>query len=80
MLYSVDQICRILYDTDEPTKAQHNTVLHMCSSGRVNAHKFGRSWLIEIPLESEKFDYDRFADAVVEKLVSRFAKRRAHER
>jgi len=76
MLYTVDEICRIRYECEKPTQAQRNTITRMCQDGTILAHKFGRTWLIEIPLFSEQPDYDKLANMVVEKIITRFGVRR----
>ena len=47
-LWSVGKFAKWKYETDEPTKAQHNTVLHMCQEGTLPAVKIGREWRIDV--------------------------------
>lgn len=79
MLYSVDEICRIRYGCEKPTQAQRNTITHMCQTGSVKAHKFGRTWLIQVGDEDSLFDYDKLAEIVVDKLMARMRTRRKVE-
>ena len=50
-LWTVKRFCKWKYDTDEPTKAQLNTVYKMCAKKKLPALKCGREWRIDI----EKF-------------------------
>lgn len=47
-LWTVKRFCRWKYDTDEPTKAQLNTVYKMCAEKKLPVLKYGREWRIDI--------------------------------
>ena len=46
-LWSVIRFCKWKYDTEEPTKAQRNSVMKMCRNGVLPAVKVGREWRID---------------------------------
>ena len=53
-LVTVREFAKLRYRTDEPTKAQLNTVAAMCKRGGIKyAQKVGKSWLIDVEKELE---------------------------
>ena len=46
-LWTVKRFAKWKYETDEPTKAQINTVIRMCRNGVIPAGKVGKEWRID---------------------------------
>ena len=46
-LWTVRRFAKWKYGTDEPTKAQENSIRHMCQDGTLPAAKVGREWRID---------------------------------
>ena len=61
VLMNIEQAARIIYGLDDtpPTKSQKNTVAGLCRSGKLDATKAGRRWVIRMTFDGNNAEGDK---------------------